>query len=138
VKEPARKVAAAVLVERGRVLIARRKDGLAAGYWELPGGKVEDGETPIEALVRELREELGITARVGAPFGESVCRYGQGTIHLLAFWASLEEGEPEPRVHGEIRWVSPGRLAGYAFAPADRPLVEKLRTQRNGRLGPNR
>ena len=122
------KVTAAVLVDGGRVLIARRKYGHMAGFWEFPGGKPEDGETPEEGLARELQEELGITVQVGAFFGESVYRYAQGTVHLLVYWAAWAGGEIALRVHEEIRWVYPGQLAGYTFSPADRPLVRKLGT----------
>jgi len=120
-------VAAAVLIDRGRVLVARRKSGPLAGFWEFPGGKVEAGETPPEALRRELEEELGIAVRVGPFLGESVHRDERGAIRLLAFWAAWEGGDMTVRVHDQVRWVEPPDLDACVFAPADRPLVEKLK-----------
>ncbi|HUW64933.1 MAG TPA: (deoxy)nucleoside triphosphate pyrophosphohydrolase [Spirochaetia bacterium] len=131
-KQTAKRVTAAVLIDGGRVLIAKRKTGQhLAGFWEFPGGKVEDGETPEEGLARELKEELGIVIKVDALFGESVYHYEQGTIELLGYWATWEDGEITARVHEEVQWAYPGQLGDYTFSPADRPFVEKLRQYRD-------
>ena len=120
-------VTAAVLTGSGRVLIARRTaaDRLA-NKWEFPGGKVEDGETPDACLARELKEELGITVRVGALLGESIYHYEHGSIRLLAYRTYWEAGNLEPKVHAEVAWAPLGELDRFDFAPADIPFVKKL------------
>lgn len=120
-------VTAAVLCQNGKLLIARRpaSDKLA-NKWEFPGGKMEDGETPEACLARELKEELGIEANVGAFLGESIHRYRHGAVRLLAYQACWKNGELEPKVHSAITWVPVGELDHYDFAPADVPFVKKL------------
>ncbi len=121
------KVTAAILTRNGKVLIARRTaDDRLANKWEFPGGKVEDGETPEACLSRELKEELGITARVGALLGESIYHYEHRSIKLLAYQTHWEAGDLDPKVHAEVIWVSVSELDGYDFAPADIPFVRKL------------
>lgn len=120
-------VTAAILVKDGKILIARRKaDDRQAGKWEFPGGKLEAGETPQACLQREMREEFGIRVAVGQFFGESIHDYEHGTIRLLAYQASWESGRMGLNAHADLRWVLPGQLAEYDFAPADRPFVKKL------------
>jgi 8-oxo-dGTP diphosphatase len=124
---PKHTVTAAILSRGQKVLIARRPatDKLA-NKWEFPGGKVEDGETPEACLARELREELGIEARIGRFLGESCYHYEHGSIRLLAFQAYWDAGDFDPKVHDEIRWASLEELEHYDFAPADIPFVKKL------------
>ena len=103
----------------GRVLAARRER--PAG-WELPGGKVEPGETEPAALVRELREELGVTVEVGERIGPDV---PIGADLLLRGWtAALADGEPAALEHAELRWLAPDELDTVAWLPADRPIVD--------------
>ncbi|MCL6477396.1 MAG: (deoxy)nucleoside triphosphate pyrophosphohydrolase [Peptococcaceae bacterium] len=124
-----KKVTAAIVIKDGQVLIAKRKAGKRlASFWEFPGGKLEDGETPEECLKREMKEELGIEVNVGQYFGESIYHYEYGTVQLLGFWASWESGDIRPRVHDEVRWVPPDHLDEYIFAPADLPFVKKLKS----------
>jgi 8-oxo-dGTP diphosphatase len=105
----------------GRVLAARRER--PAG-WELPGGKVEPGETEPAALVRELREELGITVEVGARVGPDV---PIGADLLLHAWtAALADGEPAALEHAELRWLAPDELDTVPWLPADRPIITSL------------
>jgi 8-oxo-dGTP diphosphatase len=124
-------VAAVALVDAdGRVLIARRPAGKAmAGLWEFPGGKVHDGETPEEALIRELKEELGIDVaeRCLAPFTFASHRYE--TFHLLMplYVCRVWQGEVRALEHEALAWVRPARLADYDMPPADKPLVAMLR-----------
>ncbi|MFJ9420233.1 MULTISPECIES: (deoxy)nucleoside triphosphate pyrophosphohydrolase [unclassified Streptomyces] len=118
-----RVVVGAAVCDRGRLLAARRSAPPAlAGRWELPGGKVEDGETPEQALVRELREELGVEA---APLeripGEWVLRPG----FVLRVWtARLLSGEPRPlQDHDELRWLRPSEEQQVDWLDQDRPAV---------------
>lgn len=125
-----KKVTAAILFKNGRILIAKRKAGeKLANFWEFPGGKIEDGETPEGCLKRELKEELGIEVWIGEFFGESIYHYEQGSIHLLGYWTTWVKGDMEPKVHSEVKWVTPEELDQYIFAPADIPFVKKLRSE---------
>jgi 8-oxo-dGTP diphosphatase len=120
-------VAAAILEDAGRILIARRGPGdPMAGRWELPGGKLEPGESPRDCLRRELQEELGIETAVGAFFGTSLHRYDHVAIRLLAYRVELVAGAIRPTVHDRCLWVPRQRLGEYDFCPADRPLVARL------------
>lgn len=128
-----RVVVGAVLRDaRGRVLAARRER--PAG-WELPGGKVEPGETEPAALVRELREELDVTVEIGDRIGPDV---PIGPDLLLRAWtAVLTAGEPTALEHAELRWLAEDELDSVAWLPADRPVVSVLsenhRVHRPGR-----
>lgn len=123
-------VAACALVDAdGRVLIAERPAGKAlAGLWEFPGGKVEPGESPEEALIRELGEELGIRTKAAclAPLTFASHRYE--TFHLLMplYVCRRYEGIPAPREGQAIKWVRPRDLRAYPMPPADEPLVAHL------------
>jgi 8-oxo-dGTP diphosphatase len=123
-------VAAAVLGDGGDLLAARRKQPLLlAGGWELPGGKVEPGETELQALRREIREELGVEVVVGAqvrgPHG--VDWPLQPGYVLRAYVCTLVAGEPQPlEEHDALRWLSPAEWFSVDWLPADRPVVEAL------------
>ena len=124
-------VAAVALIDAdGRVLIAKRPEGKTlAGLWEFPGGKVAAGETPEAALIRELKEELGIdvTESCLAPF--SFASHGYETFHLLMplYVCRKWTGAPQPLEHPELKWVRPAKLADYPMPPADKPLIAMLR-----------
>ena len=124
-------VAAVALVDSdGRILIAERPVGKSmAGLWEFPGGKVETGELPEEALVRELQEELGIdiSASCLAPF--VFASHSYETFHLLMplFLCRKWRGLPTPREGQRLKWVRSNALADYPMPPADVPLVALLR-----------
>ena len=124
-------VAAAALVDRdNRVLIAQRPPGKAmAGLWEFPGGKVADGETPELALVRELREELGIEVceTCLAPFTFASHAYEKFHLLMPLFLCRNWEGEVAPREGQALKWVRAARLADYPMPPADVPLIPMLR-----------
>ncbi len=124
-------VAACALIDGdGRILLARRPEGRTmAGLWEFPGGKVEAGETPEQALVRELREELGIELSQAclAPF--SFASHGYDDFHLLMplYLCRRWSNSPRPREGQTLAWVTPARLAEYPMPDADKPLVPMLR-----------
>ena len=124
-------VAAAALTDADRrVLIAQRPAGKSmAGLWEFPGGKVQPGETPEEALVRELDEELGIEVCLTclAPF--TFASHTYETFHLLMplFLCSRWEGEITPREGQAVKWVRASTLRDYPMPPADLPLIPYLR-----------
>lgn len=121
-------VAAAVIRQNGRILILRRKQGeKMAGYWEFPGGKCEPGETPAEALKRELIEELGLEASVNNdPIAEAVFTYPHGSFRIIALEAKITGGEMTLSVHDKAEWVLPEKIASYNLLPADYGLVEKI------------
>lgn len=120
---------AAVLTEGGRVLICQRRDDQPfARQWEFPGGKVEAGETRQEALVRELREELGIAAEIGRELATVRHQYAEGLFVELHFFAVVSYREPiENRIFREVRWEERANLQAGTFLEADRGVVEKLR-----------
>ena len=95
--------------------------------WEFVGGKVEKGETLEQALIRECREELGITLSVGDVFTEVVHQYPDITVHLTLFFASIQEGEPRRLEHNDIRWITPAEIGEYDFCPADVEILERIR-----------
>jgi mutator protein MutT len=124
-------VTAAIIQKNDLVLSARRKEGLhLAGYWEFPGGKLEDGEQPEECLRRELFEEFGIESEIGACIGESIYHYESKTIRLLGFLTTHINGEFSLTDHDEIRWLKPNELKALQWAPADVPLVDELIARR--------
>lgn len=127
--------AAAILIQRGRVLICRRRPELRhAGKWEFPGGKVESGESPEMCLIREMKEELGIRVSVGDFFSETVYRYQRGPVHLLAYYVNWVAGEMVSEDHDRLEWVPPQHLKRYSLLPADLKFASKLtRTGRAGR-----
>src|SRR5713101_714429 len=123
-------VAVALVDVDGRVLLAERPEGKSmAGLWEFPGGKVHDGEMPEAALIRELKEELGIdvTASCLAPF--TFASHGYAEFHLLMplYVCRKWQGSVTAREGQRLAWVRPNRLADYAMPPADKPLVAMLR-----------
>ncbi len=123
-------VAAALVDLDGRVLLAQRPAGKSlAGLWEFPGGKVKDGETPEAALVRELKEELGIdiTESCLAPF--TFASHAYETFHLLMplYLCRVWKGTPTPLEGQALKWVRPLDMRHYPMPPADLPLVAMLR-----------
>lgn len=121
-------VVAALIRDTDRVLICQRPAHKARGMlWEFVGGKVEPGESPEEALIRECREELAITISVGDIFTEVTHTYPDLTIHLTVFNAEITAGVPRKLEHNDLRWITADELDRYAFCPADQPIVEKLR-----------
>jgi 8-oxo-dGTP diphosphatase len=130
--------ACALLDGDGRVLIAKRPEGKAmAGLWEFPGGKVEAGETPEAALIRELREELGVEPceRCLQPFAFSSHAYEDFHLLMPLYACRRWDGFARPLEGQEIAWVRPERLNDYPMPPADAPLVAELQDRlRGGRV----
>jgi 8-oxo-dGTP diphosphatase len=121
------KVTAAVIEKKGKVLIARRRQKTGSGgWWEFPGGKLEDGETPEKGLEREIAEELGVRLRVGEFLGSAPYRSPALSIELLAYRAVIISGELKLTDHDEIRWAAPSELEESAFSEPDRPIVRLL------------
>lgn len=124
------RVVAAVLVEAGRVLVARRGPGMSqAGLWELPGGKVEPGESDAAALEREIAEELGLDIVAGASLAESPFRAGGRALRLVAVAARLRGGQLRLLEHAEVAWVGAAALDGLDWCPPDRPLLAAVRAE---------
>ena len=122
-------VAVALVDADGRVLLTQRPEGKAlAGMWEFPGGKVEPNETPEAALLRELREELGldISAACLAPFAFASHAYERFHLLMPLYVCRRWAGQPEAREGQAMKWVQPSRMGELPMPPADLPLVSML------------
>ncbi len=120
-------VVAALIWENGRFMICQRPAHKARGLlWEFVGGKVENGETKEQALVRECREELAVTVDVGAVFLQVVHEYPDITVRLTLFHATIKDGVPQKLEHNDIRWIKPSEIPNYDFCPADKEILEKI------------
>lgn len=123
-------VAACALIDRdGRILLAQRPEGKSmAGLWEFPGGKLEDGETPEDCLVRELHEELGIETWESCLAPLAFASHGYDDFHLLMplYACRKWNGTPQSKENQALKWVQPMRLRDYPMPPADIPLIPIL------------
>ncbi len=127
-KSPLHVVAGILHDARGRVLLAQRPAGKhLAGLWEFPGGKADAGEAPVDALARELREELGIVVESARPLIGVPYRYPDKNIVLDVWQVALYAGEPRAREGQRLAWVNPGLLDRVPMPPADRPAIAALR-----------
>lgn len=123
-------VTAAVMHNNGRVLIARRPEqGLLGGMWEFPGGKLEDGETLVQGLQREIREELGVEIRVEDEMGVYEHAYSHFRVTLHAFQCAVLSGEPQALAASELRWAAPAELAQYPMGKIDRQIARRVQNQ---------
>ena len=110
-----------------KILIARRTpEQVLAGYWELPGGKVEPDETPEQAVVRELHEEVGIDVRILDTLPAVEHDYDHAAVRLIPFICEHTAGTPEPRQVAELRWAAPQDLSSYRFPDASLPVIASL------------
>lgn len=128
-------VVAAIIKKDDKVLITRRADHkLLSGYWEFPGGKVDDGEDPRSALEREIHEELGVRIAVKQFYSSSEHEYDFGTIILDGYICYLceEVGEIRSTDHDLVVWCSVDKLNDHLFAPADVPIVNRLIEENRG------
>jgi mutator protein MutT len=113
-----------------RVLIVRRGPGQSgAGHWEFPGGKVERGESPEQALIREIEEELGLNIRVGPFIGEIEHTYPTKVIRLRVYWAESLHGELQLVEHDASKWLLPSEIQLEELSEADRPFVAKIQAE---------
>lgn len=124
-------VVAALIWDGDRFMACQRPAHKARGLlWEFVGGKVEPGETKEEALVRECREELGVTIAVGNVFMEVEHVYPDLTVHLTLFHARIVEGVPQKLEHNDIQWITTEEIDQFAFCPADEEILQKLKQER--------
>ncbi|MFT4413744.1 (deoxy)nucleoside triphosphate pyrophosphohydrolase [Fredinandcohnia humi] len=120
-------VVGAVIIENEKILCVQRgQNQLLALKWEFPGGKIETGETPEEALRREVSEEMNCMVQVGEQIDETVHEYDFGIVHLSTYYCKLLNGTPTLSEHEEMRWLFPNELLSLDWAPADIPTVQKL------------
>jgi 8-oxo-dGTP diphosphatase len=125
-----KQVVAALIVKGDKLLACQRtKHQVFPLRWEFPGGKIEAGEGPTQALVRELEEELGIHARIGPQVARIRHTYNKGSaVELFFFIVETYEGEIDNRIFRDVRWVDRSELPGYDFLDADRQLVRDIAT----------
>ena len=121
-------VVAALLWDGNRFLACQRPSHKTRGLlWEFVGGKVEAGESGEEALVRECREELGVTVAVSNVFMELTHRYPDLTVHLTLYNAVITEGIPQKLEHNDIQWITVDEIPNYDFCPADEDILARLK-----------
>ncbi|MEK2645694.1 (deoxy)nucleoside triphosphate pyrophosphohydrolase [Bdellovibrio sp. BCCA] len=110
-----------------RILIVRRGPGQSgAGFWEFPGGKVEKGESPEQALLREIEEELSVSIRVGDFLGEGDFAYPTKLIRLKVYWAETDDGTLKLLEHDAFKWCLPEEIVTEELSEADRPFVAQI------------
>lgn len=123
-------VVAALIWDKNKFMICQRPAHKARGLlWEFVGGKVEPGETKQQALIRECREELAVTLDVGDVFMDVTHKYPDLTVHLTLFHATIREGVPQKLEHNDICWITLGEIDQYEFCPADKVILERLKTE---------
>jgi 8-oxo-dGTP diphosphatase len=119
-------VTAAVIERDGRFLVTRRQKGVhLEGFWEFPGGKCDAGESLVDCLRRELREELDVDATIGAEILSTTHHYSERSVQLH-FLACTLQGDPSPQLGQEMRWIPRGELRSLDFPPADAQLIDLL------------
>lgn len=122
-------VVAALICKNGRFLICRRPTGKArGGLYEFPGGKVEAGEMPRQALRRECLEELAIDTRIHDAVADVEHSYPELTIHLTLYRTEILQGEPQALEHDDLQWITADQLEDHPFCPADVAFHEAIRT----------
>lgn len=122
-------VIAAIIRQGNEVLLCQRKEGALAGKWEFPGGKIENGETPEECLIREIEEELGITIEVDDIYQAVHSHYEHGDFLIIAYLATHVAGEISLRVHSDCAWVDVGKIEDYDLADANIPIAKSLKEE---------
>lgn len=120
---------AAAIIENqnGEILLVRRKQSKRqAGCWEFPGWKIEEGETPQQCLIRELREEMNLNIKVSNYIGENIHTYDQGAIRLVVYKGKIASGEIKLADHDQYEWISVQGLKNTNLTPANIPLLVLL------------
>lgn len=121
-------VVAALIWQGDRFMICQRPAHKARGLlWEFAGGKLESGETMEEALIRECREELGITVNVGDIYTQVIHEYPDIVIRLTLFHCTIAEGTPRLLEHNALEWIYPRQIPEFNFCPADVDILERIR-----------
>ncbi len=120
-------VAAAIVIEDGRVFATQRGYGPWKDYWEFPGGKIEPGETPEEALRREMLEELGVETEPSALLARAEYDYPEFHLSMLCFLTAVTKGELTLKEHEAARWLGRDELLSVRWLPADLAVIEELR-----------
>lgn len=121
-------VVAALIWDNDRFLACQRPAHKARGLlWEFVGGKVEPGEAREAALIRECREELGVTVRPTGIFMDLVHEYPDLTVNLILYNAVITDGEIQLLEHNDARWITPAEILDYQFCPADKEILEQIR-----------
>ena len=121
------RVVAAIIRDKGRIFATQRGYGLYKDGWEFPGGKIEPGEAPEEALKREIREELDTEIEVGEPAGHIEYDYPEFHLSMDCFFCTLLSGSLTLKEHEAARWLSPAELDSVSWLPADRSLIDELK-----------
>ena len=120
-------VVAGLIEREGCFLVGRRPAGSwMEEYWESPGGKLEEGETPRDALLRELHEELGVEVEVGTIEEAVSYSYPDKQVLILFYRCQILSGQPREQIGQSLQWVKPREMKNLLFLPADRPLIEHL------------
>ncbi|SQC57041.1 CTP pyrophosphohydrolase [Listeria newyorkensis] len=120
-------VVGAVIIQNDKILCAQRAENTSlALQWEFPGGKIEKDETPQNALIREIQEEIDCQITIGEQLEHTIYEYDFGIVHLTTFLCHLIQGEPKLLEHNAIKWLKPSDLTSLTWAPADIPAVQKL------------
>lgn len=130
---PQKKIGVAVIVnEAGKILIDKRlPTGLMANLWEFPGGKIEAGETPQDCIIREIKEELGVTIEIDQHLIDITHSYSEFIVTLFVYICQLIEGNPQPLECAEVRWVTPSELDNFEFPSANQEIISILNQLNN-------
>lgn len=119
-------VVAGLILENSKILIGCRKKGDFEGFWEFPGGKVESGESDIQCLKREIKEELDVDIIVGAFFMSITHTYVKYTAEIRFYFASIAQGKFNLKVHSEVKFVKPDQLKKFKMLPSNLKTLKKL------------
>ncbi len=119
-------VAAGIIWKQDKFLLTKRPAGShLGGLWEFPGGKIKTGENPADALIREVKEEIGINIEVKYEFIRVYHEYPEKNVELIVFQAKLEDGDPQLIEIADFRWISPGEIGNFELPDADKKIFKE-------------